>query len=677
MIRSVIAVVCVIVFGVRSHAQVDKSPDGAWSSIGDFSDHTKAGAPWVRPAAYRAFRADLRVLAATLSQAPLRGTPAAEHPITIWVPTPDGGFTRFAIVESPVMEPALQAKFPEIRSYIGQGVDDPAANIALDFSPLGFRAQILAPDGKSWSIDPYTRDLWSEYACYEIRHLFRTEPWHCHVSEEIENLPVNPYADRATGQTLRTYRLAVAAVPSYTNFFGGTVAGAMSGINTTVNRVAQVYTNEFACTFTLVANNDLLIYTNANPGPYTDGNLSSMLNENQTNLNAVIGSTNYNIGHVFSAQNLGGLAQLRALCSSTGKARGGTGLSNPTGDFFSVKYVGHEIGHQFGASHSFNADDSAGANTCSPNRSATNAYEPGAGTTIMSYAGLCGSNNNLQSNADPMFNQGAYAQVASHITGTGNCGTNTSTGNTAPTVNAGPDLSIPILTPFALSASASDVNNDTLTFSWEERDLGPAQVLTGPGSEDNGTSPIFRVFPPSSSPTRYFPRYSNVLVNSVSPGEQYPALARTLRLRVTARDNRAGAGGVNTDEVNLNVVASAGPFRVTSPNTAVTWAAGSTQTVTWDVANTNLAPINATNVNILLSLDNGNTFTITLATNTPNDGSHAIVVPNVIASQARVRIEPTANVFYDVSDTGFVITCTAPPSRLGSSRPTIVAMPSS
>ncbi len=660
MIRTIVALAGSIFIAAPTLAQGDPSPDGSWLSLGDFSDQTKAGVPWVRPAAYRAFRADLPAIAATLSQAPLRGTPAAQNPLTIWVPTPDGGFARFAIVESPVMEPALQAKFPDIRSYIGQGIDDPSTNIALDLSPLGIRAQVLAPDGQSWSIDPFTRDRWTEYACYEIRNLVRTEPWHCHVSEDLENLPVRPYADRATGQTLRTYRLAVAAVPSYTNFYGGTVTGAMSGINTTITRLSQVYTNEFACTFTLVANNDLLIYTNANPGPYTDGDLGSMIDQNQSNLNAVIGSANYNIGHVFSAQNLGGLAQLRALCNSTGKARGGTGLSNPTGDFFSVEYVGHEVGHQFGASHSFNADDSAAGNVCTPNRSASNAYEPGAGTTIMSYSGLCGSNNNIQNASDPMFNQGAYAQVAAHITGTGNCGTNTSTGNTAPTVNAGPDLSIPILTPFDITATASDPNNDALTFSWEERDLGPAQVLTGTGSADNGTSPLFRVWPPASSPTRFFPRATSVLTNSLTAGEQYPALARTLRLRVTARDNRAGGGGVNTDDVNLTVVASAGPFRVTSPNSGVIWAAGSSQTITWDVANTTASPISAANVNILLSLDNGNNFTITLASNTPNDGSHTIVVPNVVASQARIRVEPTNNVFYDVSDTGFTITCTPP-----------------
>src|SRR5205814_1962137 len=200
--------------------------------------------------------------------------------------------------------------------------------------------------------------------------------------------------------------------------------------------------------------------------------------QNQTNINSVIGSANYDVGHVVSGMNLGGLAQVRAVCT-TSKAKGGTGLQGPTADFFWVEYVSHELGHEFGANHSFNADDSADGNACLPNRNAGTAYEPGGGSTIMSYTNLCGAHNQLQGTSDPMFNQGAYGEIAAYLAGGGNCSANTATGNTAPTVNGGPDYTIPVGTPFAMTASSGDVNGDSLTFSWEERDLGAAQPASG------------------------------------------------------------------------------------------------------------------------------------------------------------------------------------------------------
>jgi hypothetical protein len=384
-----------------------------------------------------------------------------------------------------------------------------------------------------------------------------------------------------------------------------------------------------------------------------------MLDENQTNINSVIGTANYDIGHVVSGLGLGGLAQRPAVCL-TGKARGGTGLSSPIGDFFTVKYVGHEVGHQFGASHSFNADDSAGGNVCLPNRSATNAYEPGSGSTIMSYQGLCGSSNNL-SNWDTMFNQGSYAQVVAHITGSGNCATNSSTGNTLPVISPISAFSIPIGTAFTATASATDADGDALTYSWEQRNLGAAQPLSGAGSGDNGASPIFRVFAPVANPTRTFPRLEDVLDGSLSLGELYPSVARTLTLRLTVRDNRAGFGAVRWADVNYTVVATAGPFTLTNFNTGGTFAPGSAQTVTWNVANTAATPINAANIRILLSIDGGNTWPYVLASSTPNDGSQSVTLPaNVTTGEGRIRIEAVNNVFFDVSNANFFISCPAP-----------------
>jgi hypothetical protein len=627
------------------------SPDGIWTALTVMPQEQQDAQPWVRPARFQAARLDERVMRAALATAPLERTPDAANPLRITLPTPDGGFEAFDIVEYSMMEPGLAEKFPEFKTYLGQGVDSPASNVHLDFLPQGFHAQVLSPLG-TWSIDPYSLGDTAHYASYFVADLVRDVEWECHTQPDYVPVPDEPYVGRATGSTLRSYRFACAAAASFTAFHGGTVAGGQAAIVTGINRVNQVYMNEFSARLVLVANNSNLVYTNDATDPYTDGNLSTMLGQNQSTCNSVIGSANYDIGHIVSGQNLGGLAFLRALCSSTNKARGGTGISPPVNDFFWVKYVCHELGHQFGANHSFNAGDGG---TCQNNRNGATAYEPGSGSTIMSYLGLCGANNNLQGSTDPVFNQGAYAEAAAHMSGTGGCSSNASTGNTAPSVNAGPDRAIPVGTPFVMTpSSVSDVNGDSLTFSWEERDTGVAQPASGTGSADNGTSPIFRAWLPASSSSRFFPRLSTILGGTPVIGEQYPAVSRTLRLRLTVRDNRAGGGGVNTDDVILSVSSGAGPFTVTSPNTNVSWSG--LQTVTWNVANTTASPVSCSGVNILLSTDAGATFPTVLLSNTPNDGTAQVTIPNTPTSIARIKVEAVGNVFFDVSNVNFTIT---------------------
>ncbi len=633
-----------------------------WTALVAMPPQVVAGREWVRPATYRAYQLDFAGVRQFLTTAPLEFS--GRERLMIALPNPAGEFSYFDIAESPIVHPDLgawmAAQGAEVRTFVGQGLDDPTATVRLDFTPQGFHAQVLGAAG-DWSIDPFTFADTTHYVSYSIRDLAARETWTCHLGPD--NSPPeaeNPFGDRATGTTLRTYDMACASVPSYTNFHGGTIPGAQAAIVTMVNRVNQIYERDFCVRFQLVANNQNLIYTTANPGPYTDGNLGLMLDENQTNINTVIGSSNYDIGHVVSGLGLGGLAQRPAICG-TGKARGGTGLTSPTGDFFTVKYVGHEIGHQCNASHSFNADDSAGNNTCLPNRSNNNAYEPGSGSTIMSYQGLCGASNNM-TNWDTMFNQGAYSNVDTYINGTGNCATNTATGNALPVISPLMGYAIPIGTAFSATATATDANGDAMTYSWEQRNLGPAQPETGVGSEDNGSSPLFRVFAPTTDPTRVFPRYVDVLDGSVQIGEQYPALGRTLTLRCLVRDNRAGGGAVRTADINYTVAGTAGPFRINVLNTAGSTIGPGTYNLTWDVAGTNLAPINTTSVRILLSTDGGNTWPHTLTSSTFNDGSETVTLPALTTATARFRIEPSNSVYFDVNDANFSIACPEVPN---------------
>jgi hypothetical protein len=661
---------CALVSGVGSgHARaqaVQQAPNFAgeslWTGLAELPVQVAAGREWVRPQVYRTYALDLAGMQQLLAGAPLEFTTGPGRPgLVLALPTPEGDVAHFEVVESPVMHPQLEADMlamgAAIKTFVGQGLTDATATVRLDYTPTGFHAQVLGAAG-NFAIDPVTFGDTTHYAVYDIERLART-PWVCHVTEQPEPDVDNPFEDRLTGGTLRRYDLAMAATASFTSYHGNSVANAQAAIVTVVNRLNQIWERDFAARFQLVANNQSLIYTTTNPGPYTDGDLGQMIDQNQTNITNVIGSGNYDIGHVISGQNLGGLAQLNVNCVNSSKSRGASGRFPPINDPFTAQIVAHELGHQFGAGHSFNADDSADGDVCLPNRSSTSAYEPGSGVTIMSYFGLCGTNNNL-SPFEPMYNQGSYAQIASRLTGT-TCATTSSTGNTLPAINALSSFSIPINTPFVAAAVATDADGDSLTYSWEQRNLGVAQPLLGAGSADNGASPIFRVFTPSTSPTRTFPRLDDVLDGGLVLGEQYPVLPRTLTLRVMVRDNRAGFGAVRFAEVNYNIVSTAGPFALTNFNTGGSFAPGSAQTVTWNVANTTASPVSTANVRILLSIDGGQTYPYVLAASTPNDGSQSVTFPtNVTTGDGRIRVEAVNNVFFDVSAANFFITCPAP-----------------
>jgi hypothetical protein len=577
----------------------------------------------------------------------------------IYLPTPDGSFERFAVEEMTMMEPALAQAFPTFKTYTGRSLDDKGATAAISWTALGFHAQVRSPANGVWLVDPYTVPPGEFYVSHRKSDAagMARENFSCLVAAAQQEMPdsAGEAAPTSSGGVLRNYRLAVAATGEYTQAVGGgTVAGGQAAIVTAIRRVNQVYEQEVAVRFLLIANNQQVVYTNRNTDPYTGSSDSDMMNENQANLDAVFGNDHYHIGHVFTAGRNAGLAQGGCVCDPARKAMGVTGGVSPTGDPFWVDYVAHEIGHQFNASHTFNNNTDggcAGANR----RVAHSAYEPGSGSTIMGYAGLC-SPDDLQPNSHDNFHFRSYDQMRTFIvSGGGNsCGTSANTTNTPPTANAGSDYTIPIGTPFVLTGSGSDPDtDDKLTYSWEQRDLGPAQRVTAP---DNGSSPLFRAWAPTTDPKRYFPRLPDLLNNTAPFGEQLPSVSRTMKFRLTVRDNRDITGGIGRDDMQVNVVAAAGPFQVTAPNTVVNWPAGSRQTVSWSVAGTNGNGINAQTVDILLSTDGGYTFPIVLASGTANDGSEEITVPIAGTSHARIKVQPTGNIFFDISDANFFIT---------------------
>jgi len=549
------------------------------------------------------------------------------------------------------MHPLLAAKFPDIRTYVGRGIDDPAATARFDWTPQGFHAQVLSPNGAVY-VDPYEDGNVTLYVSYLKRDFAAPGKVHRCWLATRGRTGRRPHfqrptfaADAVSGTTLRTYRLAVAATGEYTQYHGGTVAQAMSAIVTTVNRVTGIYERELAIRLQLVADNDRIVHTNGSTDPYTNDDGDAMLDQNQSNLDSVIGSANYDIGHVFSTGG-GGVAGL-GVVGGARKAEGVTGSSSPVGDPFDVDFVAHEMGHQYGANHTFNGVDGS----CDGNRNASTAYEPGSGSTIMAYAGICDSDD-LQPNSDPYFHFASHEEIMTFVTtgGGGSSAVESPTTNTPPTVEAGGDYTIPKNTPFRLTATGNDADGNSLTYCWEERDLGPARVVS---AADNGSSPLFRSWSPVTSPTRSFPRLADLLDNTTATGEQLPVLGRMMNFRCTVRDNRAGGGGVASDDMSVTVDAGSGPFRVTFPNTTQTLSGG--QIVRWDVAGTIDAPVNAANVDILLSTDGGLAFTTALATMVPNDGAHAVVLPNIDKSSARIMVMGSSNVFFDVSDVDFAI----------------------
>ena len=416
---------------------------------------------------------------------------------------------------------------------------------------------------------------------------------------------------------------------------------------TTLHRVNGIYESELAIRLELVPNTDQVIYLDPDTDPYDNEDGTAMLGQNRVTLNAVIGADNYDIGHVFSTGG-GGIASLASVCGFF-KAQGVTGLNQPIGDPFAVDYVAHEIGHQFGANHTFNGDSGSCAGF---NRSAFHAYEPGSGSTIMAYAGICG-NDNLQPNSDPYFHSESHQEIANFVAGAGGaCAESTASTNMPPTVDAGPDFVIPALTPFTLTATGSDPDGHPVTYSWEQRDLGPAQDIDDP---DNGSSPLFRFWPPSLSPSRVFPRLEDLLANTTAIGERLPTVSRTMDFRVTVRDTAAGggSGAVASDDMQVIVDDASGPFQLTFPQDGVRVAG--LESIVWNPAGTASGPVNASNVAILLSTNGGWTYPITLAASTPNTGSAIVELPPISATEARVKVEAVGNIFFDVSDHDFVI----------------------
>lgn len=609
----------------------------------------------VGPDHYRTVSLNEDQLKSLLRQAPLEfdnNVNSRSSRVVLSIPFPDGSMREFSIVESPVMEDGLAVQFPEIKTYNAQAVNDPLMTMRFGWTYLGFHAIIIT--GDDWVIiEPYEKGQLGKYIVYYKKDVHIPDSWTLNedgIGAPNRTTTFHGMARVASGASLRTYRLAVSSTGEFYASNGGTNASVLSAIVTIVNQDDAIYEREVAVRFVLVANNNKLLFSNATTDPFTNTSTfpcgTSIRSENQTACDDSIGNANYDIGHVFTGTNIGGCGAIGAICGSQkGWGASGVGFGNAV---FDVSLSCHEMGHQHGAQHTFNSNTSVCSGAISP----STAYEPGSGSTIMSYAGAC---DNLQNNRDMFFHAISYDEIVNYTTvGSGSlCGAVDPTGNSAPVVNVPVGgFTIPVNTPFILTGSATDPDGDVMTYSWEQFDLGPSGAPNSPA----GNAPIFRSFPPVSSPSRTFPKLSDILNNTSTLGEILPSYSRSLTFRLTARDNRSGGGGVDFAQTSFNVDGASGPFLVTYPNTSTSFCVGNTITVTWNVAGTNIAPVNCTNVNIKLSTDGGLTFPVMLASNTANDGSETITIPdNPVSGNARIKIEAVGNVFFDLSNANFTI----------------------
>lgn len=622
-----------------------------WARIQDNKVNRDDLSPrWTNPAVFSLYRLDLEKIKGDLKKAPQRFS--ADESLVIKFPDADGNIRDYIVQEASVMEPKLQAEFPEMRAYTGWQKSHPENTIRFSVTPSTGISVMYFDNWEVSYLDSYTKDL-SSFIIYKRKDLPKNDRlFECHVESELDQLKNNGSTNKAPlvsdGQ-FRTYRLALSATGEYTAFQGGTVSQAMAAMVTTMNRVNGIYEKTISSTMVMVGNNSQLIYTNASTDPFSNGNPGAMINENQTNTNNIIGSANYDIGHVFGT-NSGGLAGLGVICVTSSKARGVTGSGAPVGDPFDIDYVAHEIGHQFGANHTFRA----ATNSCQGNANNSTAYEPGSGSTIMAYAGICGTNNNVQNNSDAYFHAASVIEMYNVLQRSSDCASKTSNNNSVPTADAGADYVIPNGTAFVLTGTGIDPNGDALTYLWEQYDN---TNNTQPPVSTATVGPVYRSRTPLSSPSRYLPLLSSVVANNLVPKwEVTPGVARTLNFSLLVNDNKATGNQAARDAMVVTVTGD-GPFTVTSQaNSGTNYPGNTSIPVTWNVAGTNTGSINTQNVSIILSKDGGLTFSTVLAASVPNNGSANVTLPNENVSSARIMVKALNNIYYALNSSAFSIT---------------------
>ena len=606
-------------------------------------------------------------------------------------PNKNGEIEQFLVWENSNMEPDFQAKFPQIRAYVGTSISDGSV-INFSVSPQGIQTILFRANSSTEFIEAYDKEA-TVYLIFDSSNRTKST-LNCTTKDTNENISITGLDNnKSNNLKYKTMRLALSCTAEYSNYFGATssanVALVIAAMNATMTRVNGIYEKDIAVHLNMIDNTSV-IYYNSSTDPYDDsvtGAASPGATWNDqlmNNLHTTLGDSAFDIGHLFGGDGGGGNAGcIGCVCTNTLSTGGtannsykGSGFTSPAngvpaGDSFDVDYVAHEMGHQMGGNHTFtHSNEGTIAQT-----------EPGSGSTIMGYAGV--TNYNVQAHSDPIFSYKSILQIQTNLN-TKTCPISTTMTDNKPVVSAGLDYTIPVGTAFMLTGTASDADtSDVLTYLWEQNDVGTS-ATTGASSEVLQTKtvgPNFRTFKPSTNLFRYFPQMGKILSGTlaiatgvVTNWESVSSVARTLNFTFTARDNQPGAGQTNTDASIITVNATGGAFSVSSQSTTgISYAGNSTQTVTWVPGSTASAPFNSPTVDILLSTNattaletynattpttpNATTWT-TIASGVPNNGSYAVTLPNVTANKTTCRfmVKAVGNVFLAVNSKNFTIT---------------------
>lgn len=576
---------------------------------------------------------------------------------TIYLPDTNGEIVPFQLVETSVLHPDLAKKYPNIKSYTGTS-DNGQYRIKLSSSHKGLQSMVVdLKSQKQVFMEPVSNKD-NVYVIYEndagltdeINFICKTSKDLYGTLNKSSGTTSKTIAPLVNDQLLRKYRIAISATGEYTQELGGTVEDALAGINATITRVNEVFETDLGVTLELIANNDLIVFTDPDLDPYDD----SLNAQVQSTITSIIGEANYDVGHLFhkvgQGQDNGNAGFIGAVCVDNSKGSGFSAAFNPQGDVFDLDYVAHEIGHQFGANHTWSFE-SEGTGVQA---------EPASGSTIMGYAGIVGANN-VASSGDDYFHFYSILQISEYLATT-SCAETTALTNSPPVLTPVDDFIIPKGTAFILEGIATDPDvGDVLTYTWEQINDGLVTNTTFGPTNPSGAN--FRSLPPTTDPVRYFPKLSEVAQGNLTQtdptiGDAWETVSeveRNLSFAFTVRDNAAGGGQVTSDVLDVNVIKAAGPFTVTSQSEIEVYQGGSVQEITWDVANTNVAPIHAETVDIFLSLDGGLTFPISLLENTPNDGSQEVLLPGDATVNGRFMVKASDNIFFAVNSANFTI----------------------
>ncbi|HUH46616.1 MAG TPA: zinc-dependent metalloprotease family protein, partial [Arenibacter sp.] len=578
----------------------------------------------------------------------LKGGFAQRRQQVVSFPDENGVLRHFAIRESPVLSPELSRKYPGIKSYVGYGLDNNGERIRFSVSHNGIQSMIVHANGKRATYMQKISTTTNDYMVYNRESGFGApSDFICSTKAKIGAQGRVATLNLVDGQVLRKFRLAVSATGEYTQFHGGTVADALAGINATITRVNEIFETDLGISLELIPDNDKVIYTNKNTDPYG----INLIAETQNTLNTVIGVANYDVGHLFHKEFNGGNAgYVGSVCIDSQKGSAYSSAVTPQGDNFDIDFVSHELGHQFGANHTWSFESEGTLVQA----------EPGSGSTIMGYAGISG-NQNVTLHGEDYFHYYSIFQISEYIGAIG-CGQSIPIINTPPQIMPLTSYTIPRSTAFILTGSATDVDvGNILTYNWEQINNGVVtQSSFGP---TNVSGANFRSLRPTLTPSRYFPRLGNIVAgnltqtnpNTNNTWETVSDVARELDFALTVRDNGLGGGQVTSELMKITVTDQAGPFRVTSQTTNETYSAGSKQEVTWDVANTDRAPVNVQKVDIYYSTNGGASFLIKVADGVPNNGSHEVLVPGFATPTARIMVKAHDNVFLAVNAADFTI----------------------